>query len=609
MKHYAFLGIETLICMVLVFILLFYYARRKTNPLVLVTAYITWFLNFILVFFLPFDIYLTKKKEENNKFEGDDATLESILINGYKIIYWSLFFLSWLFVPLLQEYENSGEFTKTGKLCYSIKSNLLFYGICGAVCIIFFVLTKCFVKKDEFDSFLSNIMNCSYLAGLFTYFLLLGYSLVKVPVDAFEKAQYLKRVRYLEWRAKCLLEGLKKIQNKLVEEGNLLYTTVEDFYVRKSVNKSRSSEENLEDINDFDADIHNTKSLMNCVAIMKERYEYLYQNKEIFGIDLKKNSLDFDVESLKNVKELIKLNGNINKNEWNDLRIQCRLRAQYKNWVILNTVLWEKYNLGDDENNNNNNITLLSGYNYDKDFIPYADMTILKSFYYRKIRKVLLLINFVILIIVALMTLLSEISNIFYHSIYGMIFDKISENNEENIIMIHFLTLIPILFLFVMSIHTLFKMKISGFLYMCGHRQTDSVSLMYFCSNLCRFSFSVCLNFCQNISNCIDKNTYIEEYLNISMKNIGSNEEFYYYYHISRFAPVFLFLFVVLIALKIPERLGEKCGFRIFKSYGEQVEEEIKEGHDYYMEINKKLNGEMILVEDNLKLPEDKYNK
>ena len=162
-------------------------------------------------------------------------------------------------------------------------------------------------------------------------------------------------------------------------------------------------------------------------------------------------------------------------------------------------------------------------------------------------------------------------------------------------------------------------MKLSGFLYMCGPRQTDSVSLMYFCTNLCRISFSICLNLIQ-IRNAYDtdnsySDTYIEKYLNISLHVLNDDNEnivtseFYFFYIINKFAPFFLLLFVVLIAFKVPESIEKTCKFKIFNSYGITIEDEIKEGHDYYMEINKKLNGEMIKVDDDLKLPEDKYNK
>ena len=41
---------------------------------------------------------------------------------------------------------------------------------------------------------------------------------------------------------------------------------------------------------------------------------------------------------------------------------------------------------------------------------------------------------------------------------------------------------------------------------MYKNRQTDSVTLMYFSTNLCRISFSICLDFIFNIDSQFEKN-------------------------------------------------------------------------------------------------------
>ena len=51
-----------------------------------------------------------------------------------------------------------------------------------------------------------------------------------------------------------------------------------------------------------------------------------------------------------------------------------------------------------------------------------------------------------------------------------------------------------------MSIFTFFKLKIKGYFYMYKIRQTDSVTLIYFSTNLCRIRFSICLDVILNIT-------------------------------------------------------------------------------------------------------------
>ena len=55
--------------------------------------------------------------------------------------------------------------------------------------------------------------------------------------------------------------------------------------------------------------------LEDYAEIINERYNYLYNNAKVFGILLKRNTVDNDKEPLNNVEELIKLNRKINKNE------------------------------------------------------------------------------------------------------------------------------------------------------------------------------------------------------------------------------------------------------------------------------------------------------
>ena len=149
--------LEIIICIIFSFILVYYYSRRGTNPLVIITAGITWSLNFILIVFLPFDIYYTYTKGVE-----DDEIIKKILFIGYNFIYWFLFISSWIFIPLIQEYEDAGDFTKKRKFIRSIKNNLLYYGILGIICIVllaiafYFDLSK-LLKIETYETFLYEI--------------------------------------------------------------------------------------------------------------------------------------------------------------------------------------------------------------------------------------------------------------------------------------------------------------------------------------------------------------------------------------------------------------------------------------------------------------------
>ena len=648
-KYYILL--EILVCIILSFILVYFYSRRGTNPLALITAGVTWSLNFILIVFIPYDIYYSYKED------AEDESVENILTVGYYIIYWSLFICSWIFVPLMQEYEDSGDFTKKKKFIHSIKSNLIFYGVLGVISILFLIIAFFILpylpesitgySKEEiqnfssFQAFAFELMNFSYLIGLLLFYFLFGYSIITLPMKNFYKTKYDYQIKYLEWRVIDLKHNLEKIQKELVEDGYKLQKTLQEIKVTKRVNLSKQFDEDndiekeqdkKEEINtneEEDFSLFSSNNLSDYSIVMKERLDYLLENKETFGIKLSKNTVDNTCEPLASVSELIKLNRKINKNEWDVLRIKIRIRNQYKHWLTLCTILnlengedsshieitsknEEEGLIPNDEKQNSDNNPeegLINNDNkpeLDGDFIPMKNMSKIKIFYYQKLRKPILYIYFGILVFGGILTLVSQFGAIFERSLYGYILRALIDGNL-GILGLHFFIMIPMIFLFILSIYTFFKLNISGYFYMYKNRQTDSVSLMYFSTNLCRISFSICLDFIFNIDSQFEKDeipvpTQIQKILSFEVNKEKT------YFKLYRFLPAILVLYVIILLFKIPQRIAKCCGKNIFSVESEESMDEINEGHDYYMEFNQKYKGEMI-PREKLILPEDKYNK
>ena len=612
MESHWYILIEIGVCFIVSFFLVWYYSRRGTNLLALFTAGFTWWLNFILIVLIPYDIYYTYSEKV------DESITKTILNVGYNIIYWTLFICSWIFIPLMQEYEDSGDFTKKRKFFRSVKNNLIYYGILAAIGIVFVVIV--WITSKEF-SFIYSLMNCSYLIGLLLFYFLFGYSIINLPLKTFYKANYEKQIKYLEWRVIDFKNNLDKIKKELVDDGYLLQSTLENFNIMKRVNKSKSFEEDKNEEDSLSSSV-----LEDYADIINERYNYLYDNAKVFGIDLRKNSVDNDKEPLNKVEELIKLNRKINKNEWDNLRIQIRIRNQYKHWLILSTILQEiknenKYtdNISKDKNveieqNQNEEGLIPSTENSESEpekkiveegFIPYKNISNFTIFYYNKLKRPLLYIYLSIIIIGGSLTLISQIGAVFNFSLYGVIVKAIIK--DISIFRIHFFIMIPIIFLFIMSIYTFFKIKLSGYFYMYKNRQTDSVTLMYFSTNLCRISFSICLDFILNINVEFENNnknfTKIQRILNFD--NETRSELFFSIY---KYSPLILGVYVIILIFKVPQRIAKLCGKKIFQTDSDDSMSDIMEGHEYFMKLNKKYNGETI-PKENLILPEDKYNK
>ena len=441
----------------------------------------------------------------------------------------------------------------------------------------------------------------------------------------------------MEWRAIDLKNKLEKIKKELVDDGYLLQSTLEYFQIKKRVNKSMIIEEdqiiNEDESNVSEKNVFSSSILTDYATVIKERYDYLYDNAKVFDIVLKKNTVDNDKEPLKSVEELIKLNRKINKNEWDDLRIQIRIRNLYKHWITYSTVLLEL----DDPNENNieivsniKNEELIQGENANVDYhrenneqelIPLKNMSNLKKWYYIYLKRPLSYAYLALVVLGSILALVSQIGSVRDVSFYGMIVKAVIEG-DLGIVGLHFFIMVPIIFLFVMSIYTFFKLNISGYFYMYKNRQTDSVSLMYFSTNLCRISFSICLSFILNINVAFNKSnekpiTKIEEILGLVRKEISNEDNkddretiinpTEAYFIVFKHCPIILGIFVLILILRIPQRIAKKCGKSIFQIESDESMNEIKEGHDYFMEINEKYKGELI-PEEKLSLPKDKYS-
>ena len=128
---------------------------------------------------------------------------------------------------------------------------------------------------------------------------------------------------------------------------------------------------------------------------------------------------------------------------------------------------------------------------------------------------------------------------------------------------------------------------------MYGPRQTDSVSLITFSSYLSRLYFAICLNFMQAI-NQFSKYQYRTNFEYF----FGLNNYNFILYFI-RFFPIIFFVLIILFIFNVPGKiLSCCCGYNMFEFESEKRNEGIKNGHEYLMKINKKLDGKKLVHTD-----------
>ena len=578
MEIYSYIFFEALLCLILATIIIYFYVRKGTNPIVVLSAIFTWFLNFFMVGLLPYDICLTNKLKTNPVLTESEMTTSQIIKLFYKLIYWLIFFCSWILLPILKKYESCGEFTKWDKFIHSVRSNLILYGILLLICIILFIWAYIKLEQDQLSFFRNNIYNFNYIYGLSIVLLLLSYSLIKLPLKIYEKINYLKTIQYYEYSAKNINDKLTVVKTDLEENGYLLLSTIEDSNVVQE----------MKDDNIL-ADTKKSKSVFNYQKYMKEKFDYLYRNSKVFDIEIKKNSFGSKEEPIRDPKKLVQLNKKIINGEWDNLRLQCQIQKLYSKWCLLKSILIlgkknkyisTKYSkIGQDKS---------EGIGIDKSdesFITLRNISSFKVWYYLKIRKALIFLLTIILFAFGGIIFISEItiSLSINLSLFGFLIKSVT-----NVLILHLVLFVQIIYLFGMSMYTLFKLKISGYYGMYSHRQTDSASLMFFSENLCSIIFPLCLNVIMMVNPGKNKEkTILENIFGIDVRN----KVFLIF---NNFSPLILILFLLINGFNVFTRLGKCFGIDDFDIVSEKRDNDIEEGHELLMNLNRKNMGQLI---------------
>ena len=594
MEIYYYILLEAILCLILATIIILSYVRKGTNKLVIIISSLTWFFNFYMVVLLPYDICLTNKIKRKESLTEAEQKTSSIIKITYNIAYWSTFFLSWLILPLLKSYESSGEFTRWEKFIYSIKSNLIFFGVVLLVCIFLFIWAFFKLKKETISFFFKNIYNFNYVLGLSIMLLLLSYSLIKLPIKIYESMNYENTIQYYEYTAKNINDKLVVVKMELTENGHQLLATMEDSKIIKEM-----QDDNILNSN---KNYSNKKNIFIYQKYMKEKFDYLLKNSKIFGIEIKSNSFGSKQEPIHDKGNLVQLIKKIMKEEWDDLRLQCQMQKIYSKWSTLKSILIlgkknkykinsRYYKIGKDKSEK------IMVDKKDDSFITLNNISNFKIWYYLKIRQILIFILTVILFIFGGIIFISEISiplpwNL---SIFGLLISSIT-----NVFILHIILFIQIIYLLGMSMYTLFSLKISGYYGMYRNRQTDSISLLYFSDNINRIIFPLCLNVIMMVNKGEKKyKTILESIFGINMQN----QVFVIF---NNYSPLILILCVLINGFNVFTKIGKCFGIDNFYIESEKRDNDIEEGYNLLMEINKKNMGKLM---SNIDLKEETSTK
>ncbi|KAH0923087.1 hypothetical protein HID58_023105 [Brassica napus] len=135
-----------------------YFAGPEIPRYVLITVGYTWFCSVSVIILAPADIWTTLSLPPNHPENGAISFL-------WSWSYWSTFLLTWAVVPLIQGFEDAGDFTVSERLKTSLHVNLVFYLVLGFVGLLDWTtrqkvlshkIAKIAVKLDNAHQELSN---------------------------------------------------------------------------------------------------------------------------------------------------------------------------------------------------------------------------------------------------------------------------------------------------------------------------------------------------------------------------------------------------------------------------------------------------------------------
>lgn len=483
------------------------YSTFTVSKLISIVVISVWFLTFLGIFIIPLDIYYSCFHKDS-----EDSTYTLSLIRYlWQIIYWTVYILSWCIIPILQEYEAAGDFTFFNKLKRSLKRNAFFYLVLILIGSIF-IAYLLFEERFTFNHLLSFLVSTSNSWGILLSIFLLGYGLVAFPKTLFINSEIAIKQKRLEWYAK---ETKDELDNKK-EELSILITKLNNL---KTTSKSKPSS--------YSSDSISYIELQNKVWSKQEDIE-----KEI-----KKLINDLNYEDLVDINRDIKLF----KHEI--LRSSCELEETYYEW---------------DENN-----LLLSSLT----FSDSGKFLIIKQVIMFHLKTWLLRLLALQAIVMSLAIIISEIT--LYTKINFSVFGTFIDSTDSLFLM-HILTIIPLVFLFIACLFGLFNLRISGLYGMYSNNHTDSTSLLFISGFMCRIGIPLCINFVQILK--LKNKTVLEEIVGSTELDPFFGSHFYYIY------PTVLLLVLIFTTLNIYHYILKKFGISSYNFKSTFSEEKTSDG-------------------------------
>lgn len=185
----------------------------KHKPYLLVPLFLAIYMPLSITFFLPVDYVKHNLKSDIYGFEISDK----LILILWKTTYWSTFLLTWLLLPVLQEFYRSGHFHSFPKLKDAFRAHLKFQaivllvGIAGAVYLVLEVgLT--------FGHLRSLIIALSHIYVLVLALWLMAHGLIAIPRNRWIEGNLMQNLNHHYLKVPKLVDALEDSKIAFKEE-------------------------------------------------------------------------------------------------------------------------------------------------------------------------------------------------------------------------------------------------------------------------------------------------------------------------------------------------------------------------------------------------------
>ncbi|XP_074333183.1 uncharacterized protein LOC141671015 [Apium graveolens] len=498
----------------MVILTLRYFAGPDVPKYVYITVGYTWFCSISIIILVPADIWTTIIGHEN-----------SVISFFWSWSYWSTFLLTWLVAPLIQGYEDAGDFTMMERLKTSIHVNLIFYFIVGSIGLFGLVLLFT-LRKKRTGTVLGLAMGCSNTFGLVTGAFLLGFALSEIPKSIWRNADWTTRQKVLS----------HKIAKMAVKLDNAHQDLSNAIVVAQATSKQMSKRDPL-------------RPYMNVIDNMLVQ---MFSEDPLFkpqGGRLGDNDMEYDTDE----KSMATLRRHLRgaREEY------YRYKSEYMTYVL------EALELEDTIKNYERRKA--TGWKFVSSLRPERTGTLgsfldtIELIWRCMMRKHLVKLLAIILGCMSVAILLAE-ATLLPSGLDLSLFSILINSVGQQEMLVQVFAFVPLMYMCVCTYYSLFKVGMLMF-YSLTPRQTSSVNLLMICSMVARYAPPISYNFLNLISLGKKKQTIFEK----KMGNIDDAVPFFGE-NFNKIYPLIMVVYTMLVASNFFDRIISFFGnWKIFK--------------------------------------------